>query len=527
MALLAASMFAVGATSAADTAQAPTPTNAAKPQPKFDIYEFRVLGNTVLPTRDIEATVYPFLGAGKTLADVESARAALEGLYHGHGYATVFVDIPPQDVVDKIVRLRVTEGRVERTRISGARYFSEGKILDALPQAQPGAVPNIPALQQELAALNSQTSDRTVIPVLKAGTEPGTMDLDLKVSDQSPLHGSVELNNQSSADTEPLRVAVALNYSNFLAELDNIAVQFQDSPQAPNQVQLIAANYMWHPLWDGIQPSIFYINSSSNVAAVGTLGVIGKGEIFGSRLSFPVDVTPAFSDSLTLGLDYKHFRDTVNVDATTALETPVYYVNTSVAYLANWRGQAGQETLSLAANFGPRGLANDNPLEFADKRFEGRGNYFYLRADGSWIRNLPWGFQSVLRIAGQYTAEPLISNEDYSIGGIDAVRGYLEAEELGDSAIKGTIQLRSPLLGHWRTARIGDLFVFYDAGTAFTLDPLAGQPQHIMLRSWGSGMDLFPGGSIVGSLLLAHPLTDGPETPAGTWRVLFSVRGTF
>jgi hemolysin activation/secretion protein len=94
----------------------------------FDVHEYRVLGNTVLPNRDIETVLYPLLGDHKTLADVEIARAALEKTYHDRGFGTVFVDIPEQEVSEKIVRLKVTEGRLHEVRISGARYFSERKI---------------------------------------------------------------------------------------------------------------------------------------------------------------------------------------------------------------------------------------------------------------------------------------------------------------------------------------------------------------------------------------------------------------
>src|SRR5208282_2539585 len=92
---------------------------------RFDVHEYRVLGNSVLSDRDIERTLYPMLGDNKTLTNVEAARAALEKAYHDRGYQTVFVDIPEQDVADAIVRLRVTEGKFRDVSISGARYYSE------------------------------------------------------------------------------------------------------------------------------------------------------------------------------------------------------------------------------------------------------------------------------------------------------------------------------------------------------------------------------------------------------------------
>src|ERR1700712_2500404 len=84
-------------------AQAPAPQAAASApaadaQPRFDIMEFQVEGNSVLPDAAIEQAVTPFLGAGRRMDDVEAARAALEKTYQGGGYLTVFVDVPEQRV---------------------------------------------------------------------------------------------------------------------------------------------------------------------------------------------------------------------------------------------------------------------------------------------------------------------------------------------------------------------------------------------------------------------------------------------
>ena len=44
----------------------------------FDVTEYDVAGNTVLPRLAIEQAVTPYLGPGKTIAEVDKARAALE-----------------------------------------------------------------------------------------------------------------------------------------------------------------------------------------------------------------------------------------------------------------------------------------------------------------------------------------------------------------------------------------------------------------------------------------------------------------
>lgn len=92
----------------------PAPKAAeAEATPRFDVWEYRVEGNTVLDPKVIEKTVYGYLGPGKTIDDVEKARAALEKVYHDAGYAAALVDIPEQDVNEGVVVLTV--GRVGST----------------------------------------------------------------------------------------------------------------------------------------------------------------------------------------------------------------------------------------------------------------------------------------------------------------------------------------------------------------------------------------------------------------------------
>jgi hemolysin activation/secretion protein len=185
----------------------------------------------------------------------------------------------------------------------------------------------------------------------------------------------------------------------------------------------------------------------------------------------------------------------------------------------------------------------NSEASFANDRAEGRANYFYLRGDLDFEFKLPADFRLKLRAAGQAAAEPLITNEDFSIAGIDGVRGYLESEVLGDRGIKETFQVTSP---GWRAHQrvIGDVYVFADAGRTWNLAVLGCQPTGtgLNLHSYGGGFDILPGQKLTGALTWAKALdsaTDlgpvaaagcsasGPATLAGQSRVLFFVRGTF
>jgi hemolysin activation/secretion protein len=499
--------------------------DAGKSEQSFDVTEYRVVGNTVLTGRDIERVLYPLLGPKKTLADVEAARKQLEGLYHERGYGTAFVDIPPQSVSDGLVRLRVTEGRIESTIINGARYFPERDVIARLPAAAPGEVLQLSKLQAQLGAVNSETPDRAVVPILKAGSAPGTVDLTLKVNDTLPLHGSVEVNNQATIDTHELRTIASLDYNDLFGRLDTLALQYQFTPQQFNQVRVIAIDYVAHASDLGLQPSLSYINSNSNVATAGSLGVLGIGEITSAKLTYALLSSSASLQSLSLGLDYKHFRNTINQNAATALDTPITYLNLSASYNGYWHSDYLTTTFIFSANAGPRKLVN-NAAAFENDRFNGRPNYFDLRADLSTLIKLPAAFGLRLRAAGQGATEPLITNEDYSLAGADGVRGYLEAEELVDKGIKGTVQLISPGL-HRHELLIVDVYGFFDVGRGSIFDALPGEPDNARLRSWGFGLDLLPGQKFTASATWAKAMDTASVTRAGDSRVLFLARGSF
>lgn len=493
--------------------------------PHFDVGEIRVLGNSTLAPTDIERIIYPFVGPNKTIDDLNAARVALENAYHSQGFGTVFVDLPEQQLVGGLVRLKVTEGRLASVQISGTRYYSNRQILAAIPEARPGVVPNLPKLQQQIGAVNAQTAERAVVPILKAGSEPGTVALGLKVQDHLPLHGSAEFNNQQTEGTRAVRGLFALSYDNLFGRFDQFAVQYQTAPQQPDQVGVLATNIAIHLYDGGPALSLYYIDSKTNVVSAGTLGVLGKGSIYGLRLPISFANSADFSSTMTYGLDYKHFLQSIMVDPQTGLNTPNSYLEMSLDYSAAWRAERWTATMDTGAYFGSRQLVNDSE-HFDLARYQGRANFFFLRGAASMTYTLPGGLNATARFSGQGAVEPLISNEYFSIAGADGVRGYLESEEFGDNAIKGSFQLASP---QWRLkshAVAGDLFVFFDDGRVTFLDSLPGQATHADLRSLGAGIDFVATQHFTSSLTWAYPLVSGSMTMAHDSRVLFVIRGS-
>ena len=78
IALLAAALVLPFSANGQDVAE-------GKAKARFDVWEYRVEGNTVLDAVVIERVVYGQLGPQKTIDDINAARGALEQAYRDAG----------------------------------------------------------------------------------------------------------------------------------------------------------------------------------------------------------------------------------------------------------------------------------------------------------------------------------------------------------------------------------------------------------------------------------------------------------
>ena len=477
----------------------------------FDIFDIQIEGNTVLPRMVIEKVIYPFMGEHKTIEDLEAARKTLEQKYKDSGFVTVFVDIPEQDVKDGVVRLSVTEGKVGRLRIKDSRYYSLGRIRESVFSLSEGSVPNFPAVQKEMASLNRSAGLR-VSPVLRAGTAPGTVDVDLNVKDQSPLYASLELNDRFSPNTSRFRLIGTFRYDNLWQRGHSVNLQYQTSPENLDQVQVFSGNYLMGLGNSGIMLAVYGVHADSNVAVLGNVNVIGKGDIIGTRLVLPLNGLDNYYHSLTLGFDYKNFDQTVRL-GTGGLVTPIRYFPISLLYSGTQQDTSGATQFGMSVNFSTRGLSERKieclPGDFEDqfecKRHGAQADFIYLRSDLQRRQTLPRDFILSGKLSAQIANQPLVNNEQFNAGGFETVRGYPESQLLGDNGVQGSVGLQTPRLPgefiDWR------LLAFVDGAYTNNYRRLNTDLSYSIL-STGVGMRVRAPKGFSGALDLAWPLRD-------------------
>jgi hemolysin activation/secretion protein len=491
------------------------------------IQEYRVTGARQLTQQEIGEAVYPFLGPGRGPEDVEQARAALEKAYKDKGFQTVTVQIPQQQMRGGVVMLEVVEATVGRLRVHGSRYFSLADIKKKAPSLAEGGVPNFNDITRDIVALN-QLPDRRVTPSLRAGVEPGTVDIDLNVKDTPPLHGSVELNDRYSPNTTQLRLNGSLSYNNLWQLGHSLGVSFQIAPERLEDAKVFSGYYLVRlPNVEWLSLMLQGTKQDSNVSTLGGAAVAGRGEVIGGRAMITLPAGKDFFHSVSLGLDYKHFNQGVDL-GTGPTDTPITYYPWSAAYSATWLTKGTLTEFNGALNFHLRGLGSDS-AEFENNRFGADGSFIYFRGDLAHTHDLPAGFQVYAKVQGQIADQPLVSSEQFSGGGLSTARGYLESETPGDNAIFGSFELRSPSLIGWLGEKVGEwrIYAFADAGRVVIKDPLPEQVSRFDLASIGLGSRLRLLDHVNGSLDAALPLISQSSTIAHDLRLTFRVWADF
>lgn len=539
---------ACAAQTGADRPASPSPSRAASaspaPSPTFDVMEFVVQGNTVLPPLHVERAVQPYLGPGKTFKDIEAARAALEQAFQDAGFLSVVVSLPNQRVDQGEVLLDVTEASVEKLRVTGARYHLPSKVREGLPSVAEGEVPYFPQMQDELD--RAQTSHLQLTPLISAGSSPDKLQVEIKVEDQRPLSGSVELNSGQSLNTERGRLLAVASYGNLFQRGHRVGVSWQYAPTQPSDANTLSLTY-GVPITPRDDVTLAITDSKSDTPTTTAVGgaTLTRGQTYGLswRHELPVYHWPVDHD-LTVSLDFKDNKDRTRTGSgLVTAKPPLRYATVTLGYNLSWFSGSNEST-SLWTSLGgsSRALAGREVDcegfrldQFECKRSGSTPDFLVWKLGVEHTRALGAGWQLNAGGEAQIASGPLATGEQYSLGGVDTVRGYYDFEQSGDQGWRARLEVVSPpwlSLGDWRASSLA----FVDRGFVMTKRALAGQIARVHLGSYGLGLRIDNGEGLQAALDVAMPVfetsradDDGRYEPAtrkrSRWEL--SVRQSF
>jgi hemolysin activation/secretion protein len=277
----------------------------------------------------------------------------------------------------------------------------------------------------------------------------------------------------------------------------------------------------------------------------------------GARIAVPFHSTATFQSGFSGGLDYKSYEivsvktnvftltstilDTISSPGQTITNINVSTVNSPVPtttraldylplalrYSASLRDPRGATSFGLGLGVNAWYSGSIERLRTITLSDDSSGHWVTLTPSFSREFHFRTNWVLAINASGQWATEPLISNEQFGIGGVGSVRGYHEGEVFGNSGWYVTAEQKTPpfvvgrIYGNSALSVRGSVFMGY--GQAFSLSPR--NPQEL----WGAGLG---GAASIGPnwetrFLFSWPLISTRATEAGQPRFDFGLSAQF
>jgi hemolysin activation/secretion protein len=435
---------------------------------RFTINQYVVEGASLLSKAELGTVLAPYVGKNKDFSDVQRALEAVENAYAKRGFSAVRVLLPEQELEKGTVRFRVVESHFGKVKVMDNHFVSEANVLNAIPSVRSGGVPRSKQIARELILANENPS-RQMNVVLKAGGNDDEVDANVIVTDSKPSVWTVSADNSGSQETGRSRLGLSYRNASAFNEDHVAGVQFITSPQYPDRVKVLGGNYKI-PLYR-YGSSVEFFGGYSNVNAVvgGLSNFQGGGLLLSTRYNHPLERIGTFDPTLSFGLDWRDFR---RVELTnpppTVLYNEIVVFPLSVTYAAQGKFSASDINFnaSLSANLPVMSKGRTADFAVYDKVnvTKPEPGYKVLRYGASFSQLIGDGWQFRTALNGQWSSNVLIQGEQFRLGGADAVRGFSEGSEGGDSGARLNVEGYTPDFGK------GDIrlraLVFFDAGQA-------------------------------------------------------------
>jgi len=236
---------------------------------------------------------------------------------------------------------------------------------------------------------------------------------------------------------------------------------------------------------------VAYSEANNNVV-LNDLQFEGKG--FQANAGYTLLLPKAWllEQQRVFGTAYKRAENNLDLAGIPVQSTVAALLNFSLQYGGVIRDPYGITSLTVMGTGSPGNIVGeDSAANFEAVRFGANPRYATFVWGVGRSQRLPWEMSLNVSLSGQVASGPLLSTEQFSVGGAATVRGYNENQILADEGFVSRVELISPnLLRLVENQEYGDVrpFVFFDYGIGSLLDAQIGEDPSATLASTGVGM---------------------------------------
>ncbi len=158
----------------------------------------------ILSPDEIKAITSKIEGRNVTIGEIQQAVNEINRLYATRGFVTARAYLPEQTISGGNIRIGLIESKVGNITVNGNKYTRTKYITDRVGQDQ-NKVFDIVELEKDVVSFNRYNEGVSLKANLKAGTTPGTTDIDINAEEKFPFHLVGVMDNAGRYSTGRIR----------------------------------------------------------------------------------------------------------------------------------------------------------------------------------------------------------------------------------------------------------------------------------------------------------------------------------
>ncbi|MET4326722.1 hemolysin activation/secretion protein [Bradyrhizobium sp. i1.15.2] len=420
--------------------------------PKFRLHKVEFDASKFITPAELDEIAKKYVGKNVDIASLLQLVADINALYTERGIVTGIATLPEQDAKGGIVRIKLTEGRLQKTTIEGNKQTRPDYILQRVKEPE-GEVLDVPKLNRDVIWFN-RTNDVQIRALLQPGTSFGLTDLQFAVIEPPVDTLQLFTDNQGAENTGRWEGGAFYKRHGLFGVDDRLT--FYGVRSDGNLNGNVAYSIPVNP-WGG-RAGVSYTEGKIKIiqGPFVALDVTGRSSQAAVNFSQPVWVTQNW---LVLLNAAETEGKTVSRFATVAVTQDHYDKATAGLSVTN-SGNTYSITVSPAVNY----IAWQDHVLGNNRAFNiYTGSMFATSAAG------PANFSTNVLASWQYTQEKLLPGDQiFSIGGPTTVRGYPSNSASGDSGYYFNAELHY----NWSQWLRGfDTYIFTDWGAVYSTFP--------------------------------------------------------
>lgn len=420
--------------------------------PKFRLRKVTFDESKFITPAELDEIARKYVGKDVDIAALLQLVADVNAVYAARGIVTGIATLPDQDAKGGVVKIKLTEGRLQKTTVEGNKQTRTDYILQRVQEPE-GEVLDVPKLNRDVIWFN-RTNDVQIKALLQPGTSFGLTDLQFAVIEPPVDTLQLFTDNQGAENTGRWEGGAFYKRHGLFGVDDRLT--FYGVRSDGNLNGNVAYSIPVNP-WGG-RAGVSYTEGKIKIiqGPFVALDVTGRSSQAAVNFSQPVWATQDWLVLLNAALTE---GKTVSRFATVAV-TDDHYDKTTAGVSVTKSGNTYSITVSPAINY----VAWHDYVLGNTRAFNTyTGSLIGTSAAG------PQNFSANLLASWQYTQEKLLPGDQiFSIGGPTTVRGYPSNAASGDSGYYVNAELHY----NWSQWLRGfDSYIFTDWGAVYSTFP--------------------------------------------------------